>query len=234
MIIGNAISPLKQFEFASGAPSSTLNTGIVGFWTGDDTPNDGVGSNNGTLINGATYAAGKINNAFSLDGVNDYVQFNDTGWNLTGDFSVSFWVKYIAGFSNNAPVSCYNDSNVKGWVFITISGKMQFGMGSGALVRATSTTTMVAGTWYHVVGTRQGSTEHKIYVNGIQEGVNVSATEPLYTNQKSLVGAAFGGGSTYYLNTKGYVDAVGIWNRLLTTDEIAELYNSGNGVQYLF
>jgi len=33
---------------------------------------------------------------------------------------------------------------------------------------------------------------------------------------------------------KGIIDEVGIWNRALTSTEISELYNSGNGLQYPF
>ena len=50
---------------------------IVSWWSGDGHPFDLVSANNGTMMNGATYAAGKVGRAFSLDGTNDYVDLPD-------------------------------------------------------------------------------------------------------------------------------------------------------------
>ena len=36
----------------------------VGWWPGDGNPNDITGSNHGTLVNGATFAAGLVGQAF--------------------------------------------------------------------------------------------------------------------------------------------------------------------------
>ena len=47
-------------------------------WTGDNTPSDSVGSNHGTLNGDTTYATGKIGDAFSLDGTDDYVNVPDS------------------------------------------------------------------------------------------------------------------------------------------------------------
>ena len=42
--------------------------GLVSWWPGDGNANDIVGDNHGTLENGATFATGKVNQAFSFDG----------------------------------------------------------------------------------------------------------------------------------------------------------------------
>ena len=44
---------------------------VAGRW---GAPIDIQGSNNGTPLNGATFASGKVGQAFSFDGVNDYVR----------------------------------------------------------------------------------------------------------------------------------------------------------------
>ena len=46
---------------------------LVSWWPGDGNADDIIGNNHGTLVNGATFAAGKVGKAFSLDGDNDYV-----------------------------------------------------------------------------------------------------------------------------------------------------------------
>ena len=49
-------------------------TGIQAYYTADNTANDATCNGyNGTLVNGATYGTGKINQGFALDGINDYV-----------------------------------------------------------------------------------------------------------------------------------------------------------------
>ena len=40
---------------------------MISWWTGDLTAADLFGLNNGTLQNGATYAAGMVGDAFSFD-----------------------------------------------------------------------------------------------------------------------------------------------------------------------
>lgn len=64
-------------------------SGLVSWWPGDNSALDIVGTNNGTLMNGATFAAGKVGQAFSFDGVNDYVTVPyTTDLNLQGSITI--------------------------------------------------------------------------------------------------------------------------------------------------
>jgi len=72
----------------------SLSSGMVSWWPGDSDASDIQNGNDGTLVNGATFATGKVDQAFSFDGVDDYVDVGN-GANLnigTGDFAVEFWV----------------------------------------------------------------------------------------------------------------------------------------------
>ncbi|MCA9131477.1 MAG: hypothetical protein KDB22_30570, partial [Planctomycetales bacterium] len=67
---------------------------VAGWWTGDNTTNDFGGTNNGTLMNGATYAPGKVGTAFSFDGVDDILTIaHSASLNATTAVSLSAWVK---------------------------------------------------------------------------------------------------------------------------------------------
>ncbi len=74
----------------------TPPSGLVSWWPGDGHANDIVGGNHATLENGATFASGKVGQAFSLDGVDDFVnvpdneQLNFGTDDLTVDFCVNF------------------------------------------------------------------------------------------------------------------------------------------------
>ena len=63
-----AIFPLFNAEACVQPPS-----GAVSWWSGDGHPFDLIGTNNGTMTNGATYSDGMVGKAFSFDGADDYV-----------------------------------------------------------------------------------------------------------------------------------------------------------------
>ena len=65
---------------------------MVSWWPGDGNARDIQGGNNG--VNNGTYAAGKVGQAFSLDGISHYVQLNNGFYNpfpATG-FTYDAWI----------------------------------------------------------------------------------------------------------------------------------------------
>ena len=86
------------FRATPGPPSVPPPAGMVSWWPGDGNANDIVGGNHGTLAGGATFAKGKVGQAFSLDGVDDYV--GDAGTlssfsfiQNTGVFTIDAWIR---------------------------------------------------------------------------------------------------------------------------------------------
>ena len=71
----NAVSVGNSSLFAD-ATTSIANR--ISQWRGDGSAADSIASNAGTLVNGATYAAGPIGQAFSLEGVDDYVNVSSS------------------------------------------------------------------------------------------------------------------------------------------------------------
>jgi hypothetical protein len=51
--------------------------GLVSWWPGDGNANDIQDGNHGTLQNGVTFAPGMVGQAFSFDGVDDYVDLGN-------------------------------------------------------------------------------------------------------------------------------------------------------------
>ena len=88
---------------------------MIDWWPGDGNANDIVGSNDGTPVNGATFAAGLIGQAFSLDGVDDSVSFGNTIGNLgTADFTVDLFGRWhMAVQLENTEKLCRTMSNAK-------------------------------------------------------------------------------------------------------------------------
>ena len=87
---GNAIVVLNKSS-ASGcvAPPS----GLISRWPGDGNTDDIEGGNNGSLQNGATFATGLVGQAFSLDGVNDYITIPRSTNLQPAQITVTAWIK---------------------------------------------------------------------------------------------------------------------------------------------
>lgn len=85
------------FPVAGQVPTCvTPPSGMVSWWPGDGTAEDIVGDNDGTLEGGATFAAGKVGQAFSFDGSGDFVSVPDEDvWTLgNAAFTIDLWANF--------------------------------------------------------------------------------------------------------------------------------------------
>jgi hypothetical protein len=234
---------------ADSVGSSSLKTSLYAVYNGESNTNDSFGSNNGTPQGGLTYTAGKIGNAFTFNGTNAYVSLPNNSFNsLTNDFSVSFWMNLTNSHSvdggqlfSNIQTSI-GISTYFGFQIGFYNNQIYFTVGSNT-GNSTASTRLVSnalsgyiGTWVHVTCTHKQSTGYKIYVNGVLNNSNNGTYNPVYTtNHTPTIGAQYSIYTTpnlaYKLN--GSMDALSVWNKELTQSEITELYNSGNGAQYI-
>ena len=245
---GNTINKLDNIGFWNKELSNleaiqlyNNNVGIDYPFNGNllQSTNDVFGSNHGTLMNGTTFTTGKIGNAFSFDGVNDYVELPSTSLRMTGDFTISCWFYMNTQSTYNAFVENFygiNVSNRYGWALYYQSGKIRFGTYNVSTAITVGSTTITTGQWYHLVVTKTTTGSPKIYLNGVLESSTVNAgpttLHPIY-NSNNI--PRFGvdvdaGGWGGYLN--GRLDSVNVWNRELSANEVSMLYNGSNGTQY--
>src|ERR1039457_1622522 len=90
---GPASSASNSVIPSAAMACSSNPTGIVSWWKAELNANDQTGLNNGTTINGASYAPGKIGEAFSFNGANQYVFVpNSPSLNVTNQFTLQAWV----------------------------------------------------------------------------------------------------------------------------------------------
>ncbi len=211
-----------------------LTSGLVGYWSldGDDisgtTAYDRSGSgNNGTLTNGPTKTAGRIGQALSFDGGDDYVTISSSSALSIGTAATySTWVKM-----NALPPSSYGYSLIRKWsngsedktLAIAQNGKPNlffYNVGSGV----NANTVLSTGVWHHIVGTYDGTTE-KIYIDGVLDNSN-SASGDVADNVGAAVTLGHTPENSAYLN--GFLDDVRIYNRSLSATEVRALYDVGN------
>ncbi len=68
--------------------------GTVAWYPGEGNATDVQGVNNGVMHNGVVFAPGKVGQAFSFDGIDDYVTFGTSlGGVGAADFAVEFWLQ---------------------------------------------------------------------------------------------------------------------------------------------
>ena len=207
-------------------------------------PNDNFGTNHGTLMNGCTFTTGISGNAFSFDGVNDYLQFPNTSMRFTGDFSISCFVYFNSLSTFNDIFGNYygiNVSNRYGFALYQQSNKIKFATYNVSTAITVGSTTLATGQWYHIIVTKTSNNIPKIYLNGVLEtmtnggGAIPQSLNPAYDANLNIpkLGAEYENGVwSGYLN--GKIDAFSTWTKELSQDEVTQLYNSGTGAQYPF
>src|SRR5690348_5971258 len=67
--------------------------GLVGWWKGEGNGNDFLGTNNGTLLNGATFGTGEVGQAFAFNGNQSVVRLTNLPNLQSQNLTIEAWVK---------------------------------------------------------------------------------------------------------------------------------------------
>jgi len=197
---------------------------LLSWWPGDGNAHDIVGLNHGTLINDATFAPGWVGQAFSLDGIEDYVELPDGIGNFgAGPFSVDFWMRsnavgtagtYLVGKS-------YPDAGL-GWDIRLQDSAIQVVGVNGWDINLVSDASATANAW-HLVAVTSTDTTVDLYIDAIWKGACPrspisSTTAPLRIGYT----LAFGG-----LALDGLIEEIEIFDRALSETEVSAIYVAG-------
>ena len=221
----------------------SLKTSLVAAYNGESNANDSFGTNNGTAVGGLTYTTGKIGNAFNFNGTTSYINIPNVSdqFNFSNDFSISLWFnplnttsQYQVLFTNKSSTATNG-----GYVLYYERGsinKLRFEIQNGSNYSTYESSFLPsANTWYHLTITRKKSTSTKMYINGSIVGGSYN-----YLGGASNIDPLYQTGQIYSIGSYGTTalsafaeDAINVWSKELTQSEITELYNSGNGAQYI-
>ena len=131
---------------------------MVSWWRAENSAFDQVGTNHGTLLNGATFAAKLVGQAFSFNASSNagVVVPSTPALNPTGAITIEAWVK-PASFPNPGPTIVRKDQNGGGIPQYALligdglaPGVVHFNIGGIAFVTGGSVPSNV---WTHVAGT---------------------------------------------------------------------------------
>jgi hypothetical protein len=201
-----------------------LPAGLVAYYPAEGNALDVVGIHHGTNQNGAGFAAGKIGQTFSLDGINDIVHLGF--WSPGSQWTVAAWANPSSTPSGRRTI-VGGVQDCTDWAITMQNGV--FGAvvrpASGCSLTILSGTNAVPGQWYHLVVTSDGATA-RLYVNG-----QLTASAAVSPNYVGTVSSTLIGGEICCpgANFPGLVDEIAIFDRPIGLDEIAALYNNGNG-----
>jgi hypothetical protein len=198
--------------------------GPVAWWKFDEGTGtiayDSVDTNNGTIY-GATWTTGKLAGALSFNGTSNYVNCGSGASNYD-NITVSAWMQTS---TNGVLVSNRYNSGGYGTWYTLSSSNIEIGDNSqGGYKSLTFNTPTLDGLWHHIVYTKDG-VNHAIYVDGsLDQGFNsnadISWSQPLYIGKRWNKTSGIGWFA-------GIIDDVRIYNRALTADEVASLYQQG-------
>ena len=194
------------------------NTGLVIFRSDTKALEVSDGTNYQTYNSDGVFIPGVSNTlSASFDGTDDFIDcgtntaLNPSAWTITQ------WIRLNT--NSEYDVLTTRRSNGNGYQIYAQSGDFKY---YGGNVRIFGTSVFAANTWYNVTVTHSGSSLTG-YVDGAIVGSAISDT---YVS---------GGGANFYIGrhaagtqyTNGYLDEIGMWNSVLTAEEIASIYNRG-------
>lgn len=222
--------------------------GLVAWWPGDGNTTDIQGSNHGTLQNGATFATGQVGDAFSLDGVDDYIDVGQ-GFNLDA-MTLDAWVfidpvtnighrriiskdnvglngpRKLFTLKTSAPNISGNDGRAAFGVCASVTGDTCAPNVADAIEAPTALT---AG-WHHLAAVRDPAAgRFELYVDGVRvaskPGELLAASGPVDSVANTVIGQV---GPQYNGEFfQGLIDEVEIYNRGLSASEIQAIFDAG-------
>ena len=234
---------LEKHYTKSQLSAHPLRKGLVAHWSAEGNANDSAGQNHGKLRNGATFAPGKIGQAFKLDGKDDYIDFcNPKALQITGSQTITMWIRPDRLDVRRHPIA--KDYTGEGTIALEADGRLMYFFGptgkrippycylssagrAQKVYYGGETNIETRGTkayvkpreWTHIAIVRDlGARKLRWYVNG---RFAVECDSP-YPAAKSA-GLSLFIGKGFASNFAGLIDEVGIWNRALTDEEVDEV-----------
>ncbi len=217
---------VREVQLSSSSCLSEDPALTLYFSFNDSTATDLSGNGNNGVINGAVPVSGRIENGFSFDGVDDYIDVgNRPSLDITGSFSIAAWIKPSSSGSFEGIVT-KEGSNLGYYLWLGPSGgtRIGFGVNGGGAQEneIISPRSLTLNTWYHVVGVFNG-TGKQIYIDGVLDTQGGNSQTPVSTTGPLYIGGSNAGSSFRF---PGVIDEVMVFNRALNVAEILNIYNN--------
>ncbi len=208
-----------------------LNNGTIAYYKLDnndfsdelgnyDGTNEGTSNTSGILIDGRAFVAG------DTDDINIGL-FSEL--DVDKDYTINMWVSPDL-IANQALFSHRDGSNTNRMQLMFRNNEITARSIGSTDVLVGGDWTSGTGTWAMVTLVHHSDNSMELYENGnLRTGRTETGATP--TIDRTILGASADLNDNWF---DGGMDEVGVWNRTLSTDEILELYNSGDAFAYPF
>jgi len=222
-----------------------LADGLVAFFPMDNSPNDIINGNQGT-VNGAiltTDRFGNENAAYQFDGVDDFIDYGDSmAYRFAGDYSISLWVKAEeipqGGTILNkrrpiAPFSQYSISldnfpydNITDEVdYVAFYQRLDNETGGQVDKRIYNPTAIITENWHQITVTNDSEGKAFLYVdNKLIDSTEFRNGSTQVIGYPLIIGGVT---ATNVINGyfKGKIDDIRLYQRFLSREEVKVLYD---------
>ena len=215
-------------------------TGLVSWWPAEGNASDIVGSNPGILQNGTGFGPGEVGEAFSFNGISNYIKIPlspSINVGTGAGFTLECWIK-PSDLSTEHALAEWNDAaghiGVQLWISISALG----GPGSiyanivstagGSYNFATPPNLLNTTSFQHVALTYDKSTGMgKLFYNGSAVATpNLGIFTP-QTSYDLYFGTRISGPAGVGAFYSGLMDEVSLYNRALQDSEVLAIFNAG-------
>ena len=219
-------------------------SGLIGWWPAEGNGNDSAGTNNATVPDGVTYAPAEVGQGFSLDGQDHRIIVPDApelNFSSNQDFSIEVWILPLASPDNWKDVMSVVDKRVAPDTITQLGYELNL---EGGVVVFEMADTLAPFSWHNFSGgpdLRDGQFHHvavtvqrnstsggQLYIDGqmvltfdptVCPG-DLSNTGPLRIGNHATPDLP-----AFY---HGIIDEISLYNRALSSNEIASIYSAGN------
>jgi hypothetical protein len=217
---------------ASGFVTSTtdlqLHTRLQFDETSGNSAADATGNGHtGTLVGGASFVAGRVGGAVSLDGVTGHVSLPDQLVEDLSDFTLSVWLKWNVA-TRNARVFDFGAGTGRYMTLRASAGataRLSTTVSGSHNERSIDTAVLPTGVWTHIVVTLSGTTQ-TLYVDGVAVGSIADmpfAPFRLGDTGRNWLGRSQSGTDPYL---DGLIDDFRLYRNAMTADQVAGLFAS--------
>ncbi len=227
---GEESSPSEQTSITCGCFAAP--NGIVSWWPGDEQGFDNGGGNNATL-QGVSISNGKVGTAFDFDYSFDRIMAGSIGIKDLQQLTIETWVyhkssrnsiEYYVALSNRSDTVGLEEYKYKAILRHdgeSNPGQLHFYMTIDGVEQSIRVNDVLqSGTWFHIAGTYDGN-KMVLYLDGIEVG-NLEVSGFVGEGLEVLLGREYFATQTL----DGLLDEVTIYDRALTAEEVASIYEA--------
>ena len=237
---GSVVSSNATMTVNPPPPCTGPPVGLISWWRGEGDALDFLGNNVGVTASNVMYVIGKVGQAFSFNGVNQFVAVpHSASLNPTGSFSIEAWV--FPTQDQEGMILCkWGDTgdyrNNRSYQFTLHTGRSvgfhisdyaNQGVSSFHAFQTTNDA-VTLNAWNHVAGVYdQPSGTRRLYVNGVKVAERTHAPVLVYGGIAKLgIGVVFRSSTATAALFQGLIDEPTLVGRALTDAEVQAIYSA--------